>query len=201
MALADFGSPAADAAKPALLEGARRGRQRRQAADLLGARGAQGAERVRHRHGRVPPRAPRHDQRLDGYPGVRPRAARRAGARSTSSRRMAGDESDSVRQLVATTLSQERRLRSGPTRSSSSSATSRSRSRARPPSASARSATTKATQPLVDALNKADKDSREKFLAGAARRHRRQRPRARAQDGAAHARPRARSSRPSRSST
>ena len=30
----------------------------------------------------------------------------------------------------------------------------------------------KATQPLVDALTKADKDSREKFLAGAPRRHR-----------------------------
>ena len=114
----------------------------RQAADLLGARRAPRVERVRHGHGRVPPRAPR--RRCSGSTASRRSTptCSRGWSRSTRSRR-----SRATRATACASSSRRRSrrapIRSGPTRSSSSCRTSRSRSRARPPSASARSAATR----------------------------------------------------------
>ena len=96
-------------------------------------------------------------------PGVRSRAARRRWSRSTSSRRSPGDESESVRQLVATVLS--RNAEPKYTQTLIKLVQDKSVEVAREAAVGlGKIANEEAMQPLLEALAKADKDSRQKFL-------------------------------------
>ena len=121
-------------------------------------------------------------QRLDGYPAF---DAEMLAALVPIDKiaALAGDESDSVRQLVATTLSKAP-TRSGPTRSSSSCQDKQVEVAREAAVGLGKIGSDKATQPLVDALQQGRQVVAREVPPGAARRHRHQRPRARPQDGA-----------------
>ena len=102
-------------------------------------------------------------QRLGGGPAFDPEDDRQASSRSTSSRRMAGDESESVRQLVATVLSRNAapkwtdaliKLVKDPVIEVAREAAT----------GLGKIADAKARGPLLEALSHADKDNRQKFL-------------------------------------
>ena len=163
--LAYFGSPDGDSGEGLAAEGVARSRRLGSPADHLGARHAARPARVRQGDGPLPRRAPHQGAAPRRRPGVQPRDDRQAGlARRACAAGIAGDEKASRCGSSSPTSSRATRRRSTPTRSSSSSRTRSSTSRAKPPSGSARSPTPRRAAPLLDALAKADKDNRQKFL-------------------------------------
>jgi HEAT repeat protein len=162
MALVDFGSPDADSAKPALLKAfgeADAGDKPQIAWALVALKEASAFDAVmaEYRLGHLATVT-----RLDGYPAFdAERLAALVPIEKLAS--LAGDESDSVRQLVATTLS-----RTGDARWTDTLIKLVQDKQVEVAREAAvglgKIGNDKATQPLVDALTKADKPSREKFL-------------------------------------
>jgi HEAT repeat protein len=162
MALVDFGSPDADAAKPVLLKalGESDSSDKPQicwALVALKEPSAFDAVLAEYKLGHLA-----QVQRLDGFPAFD--AEKLAGLVSLDKiASLAGDESDSVRQLVATTLSKNadpkwidiliKLVQDKDVEVAREAAVGLGKI-----------GNDKATQPLVDALTKADKESREKFL-------------------------------------
>lgn len=162
MALAELGSPDADVAKPALLEAFKTGDgsdkpQVSWALVALHEASAFDAIMVEYRAGHLAT-----VQRLDGYPAFD--SEKLAGLVSLDKlATFAGDESESVRQLVATTLS--RNADAKWTDVLIKLVTDKEIEVAREAAVGlGKIGNEKATNPLVDALTKADKQSREKFL-------------------------------------
>ncbi|HEX3344834.1 MAG TPA: HEAT repeat domain-containing protein, partial [Polyangiaceae bacterium] len=162
MALAAFGTPAADAAKPELLKAVTEATN----ADkpqicwaLVSLHESSAFDTVmgEYRLGHLAT-----VQRLDGYPAFD--AEMLAGLVPIEKiASLAGDESDSVRQLVATTLSKSADPKWTDTLIKL--VTDKQVEVAREAAVGlGKIGSDKATQPLVDALTKADKPSREKFL-------------------------------------
>jgi HEAT repeat protein len=162
MALVDFGSPTADPAKPALLKalGESNSTDKPQicwALVVLKEQSAFDAIMAEYRLGHLG-----GIQKLDGYPAFDAEAlASLVSIDKIAS--LAGDESDSVRQLVATTLSQTADSKWTDTliRLVNDRVVEVAREAA---VGLGKIGNERATQPLVDALSKADKASREKFL-------------------------------------
>ncbi|HLK41470.1 MAG TPA: HEAT repeat domain-containing protein [Polyangiaceae bacterium] len=162
MALVDFGSPDADGAKPALLKAfaeADSSDKPQIAWALVALKEASAFDNVlaEYKLGHLA-----SVQRLDGFPAFD--AEKLAGLVTLDKvASLAGDESESVRQLVATTLSA-----TGDGKWTDTLITlvrDKSVDVAREAAVGlGKIANEKATQPLVDALTKADKPSREKFL-------------------------------------
>ncbi len=162
MALVDFGSPDADSAKPALLKAfaeAGSGDKPQIAWALVALKEASAFDGImaEYRLGHLATVS-----RLDGYPAFD--AEKLAGLVPIEKlAALAGDESDSVRQLVASTLS-----RTGDARWTDTLiklVQDKQVDVAREAAVGlGKIGNEKATQPLVDALTKADKASREKFL-------------------------------------
>jgi HEAT repeat protein len=162
MALVDFGTPDADGAKPALLKALAEGDSSDKpqicwALVALKEPSAFDAILGEYRLGHLA-----NVQRLDGFPVFDATAL----ASLTSIDKvaaLAGDESDSVRQLVATTLS-----RTGDAKWTDTLITLVKDKEVEVAREAAvglgKIGNDKATQPLVSALSKADKGSREKFL-------------------------------------
>jgi HEAT repeat protein len=162
MGLVTFGSPAADAAKPALLKalGEADSSDRPQIAwALIALHEPSAFDQVmaEYRAGHLAT-----VQRLDGFPAFDADAlAALVSVDKWAS--MAGDESDSVRQLVATTLSRSADPKY--TQTLIKLVTDKQVEVAREAAVGlGKIGNDAATQPLVDALSKADKPSREKFL-------------------------------------
>lgn len=161
-ALVDFGSPAADAAKPALVKalGEADSSDKPQIAWALVALGessAFDAILAEYRLGHLA-----NVQRLDGFPAF---DAEKLAALVSIDRiaSLANDESNSVRQLVATTLSRnaDPKWTDPLIRLVQDKDIDVAREAA---VGLGKIGNDRATQPLVQALTKADKDSREKFL-------------------------------------
>jgi HEAT repeat protein len=162
MALVDFGSPDADSAKPALLKALAEGDSSDKpqicwALVALKESSAFDAVLGEYRLGHLA-----NVQRLDGFP-VFDAGALAALASLDKIASLSGDESDSVRQLAATTLS-----RTGDAKWTDTLITLVKDKEVEVAREAAvglgKIGNAKATQPLVDALSKADKGSREKFL-------------------------------------
>jgi HEAT repeat protein len=162
MALVDFGSPDADAAKPALLKALAEGDSSDKpqicwALVALKEPSAFDAILGEYRLGHLA-----NVQRLDGFP-VFDATALASLASIDKIAALASDESDSVRQLVATTLS-----RTGDAKWTDTLITLVKDKEVEVAREAAvglgKIGNDKATQPLVSALSKADKGSREKFL-------------------------------------
>ncbi len=162
MALVDFGSPDADSAKPALLKALAEGDSSDKpqicwALVALKESSAFDAVLGEYRLGHLA-----NVQRLDGFP-VFDAGALAALASLDKIASLSGDESDSVRQLAATTLS-----RTGDATWTDTLITLVKDKEVEVAREAAvglgKIGNAKATQPLVDALSKADKGSREKFL-------------------------------------
>ena len=162
MGLVNFGSPAADAGKPALLKalGEANSADRPQIAWALIALHEPSAfdpVMAEYRAGHLAT-----VQRLDGFPAF---DAEQLAALEPLDKwaAMAGDESDSVRQLVATTLSRNPDPRY--TQALIKLVNDKQVEVAREAAVGlGKIGSEAATQPLVEALSRADKDSREKFL-------------------------------------
>jgi HEAT repeat protein len=162
MALVDFGSPDADAAKPVLLKALPEADNSDKpqicwALVALKESSAFDAILAEYKLGHLS-----SVQRLDGFPAfdANKLAALVAIDKIAS---LAGDESDSVRQLVASTLSNDADPKWTDTLITL--VQDKSVEIAREAAVGlGKIASEKAMQPLVDALNKADKESREKFL-------------------------------------
>jgi len=162
MALAGFGSPAADGAKPALEKAvaeAGSGDKPQICWALVVLKDAAQFDTVmgEYRLGHLATL-----QRLDGYPAF-DTGALSALVPLDKWASMAGDESDSVRQLVATTLSADASSKWTPTliKLVQDKVVEVAREAA---VGLGKIGSPDATQPLVDALGRADKASREKFL-------------------------------------
>jgi HEAT repeat protein len=162
MALVDFGSPAADSARPALLKalgeaGSGDKPQICWALVVLKEPGAFDTIMGEYRVGHLATIT-----RLDGYPAFDPeRLANLVPIENLAA--MANDESDSVRQLVATTLS--RTADAKWTDMLIKLVQDKQVDVAREAAVGlGKIGNEKSTQPLIDALGKADKASREKFL-------------------------------------
>jgi HEAT repeat protein len=162
MALVDFGSPDADAAKPALLKDLQEADESDKpqiswALVALNEPSAFDAIMAEYRLGHLAA-----VQRLDGFPAFD--ADMLAALVSLDKiAALAGDESESVRQLVATTLSHNADPKWTDTLIKL--VQDKDVEVAREAAVGlGRIASEKAMQPLVDALSKADKESREKFL-------------------------------------
>ncbi len=162
MALVDFGSPDADSAKPALLKAfadATSADKPQVAWSLVALKESSAFDGImgEYRLGHLATVS-----RLDGYPAF---DAEKLAALVSIDKlaSLSGDESDSVRQLVATTLS-----RTGDQRWTDTLiklVQDKQVEIAREAAVGlGKIGNEKATQPLVDALTKADKPSREKFL-------------------------------------
>jgi HEAT repeat protein len=162
MALVDFGSPTADAAKPMLLKALAEANSTDKpqicwALVVLKEPSAFDAIMAEYRLGHLG-----GIQKLDGYPAFDAEAL--AGLVSIDKiASLAGDESDSVRQLVSTTLSASADPQWTDTliRLVNDHVVEVAREAA---VGLGKIGNERATQPLVDALSKADKASREKFL-------------------------------------
>jgi HEAT repeat protein len=162
MALVDFGSPAADPAKPLLLKalGEATSADKPQicwALVVLKESSAFDAIMAEYRLGHLA-----EIEKLDGYPAFdADLLASLVPVDKIAS--LAGDDSDSVRQLVATTLSHDADAKWTDTliKLVNDHVVEVAREAA---VGLGKIGNEKATQPLVDALSKADKSSREKFL-------------------------------------
>jgi len=162
MALVDFGSPDADAAKPVLLKAL----QEADASDkpqicwalvALKESSAFDAIMAEYRLGHLAA-----VQRLDGFPAFDAVALANL-VQIDKIAALSGDESESVRQLVATTLSQTGKAEWADTLIKL--VQDKSIEVAREAAVGlGKIGSDKAMQPLVDALSKADKESRAKFL-------------------------------------
>ena len=162
MALVDFGSPAADSAKPALLKAlaeASSGDKPQICWALVALKESSAFEPImaEYRLGHLATIT-----RLDGYPAFdAERLASLVPIENLAA--LASDESDSVRQLVATTLSRSADARW--TDLLIKLVTDKQVDVAREAAVGlGKIGNEKSTQPLVEALGKADKASREKFL-------------------------------------
>jgi HEAT repeat protein len=162
MALVDFGSPAADAAKPALLKAlseADSSDKPQISWSLVALKESSAFDGVlaEYRLGHLA-----EVQRLDGFPAF---DAEKLAALVALDKiaALAGDESDSVRQLVATTLSRDADPKWTDTLIKL--VQDKDIDVAREAAVGlGKIGNDRATQPLVDALSKANKESREKFL-------------------------------------
>ena len=162
-ALLEYGTPGGDAAKPALLKAlkeadAATSRRSPGRSPCSTSRSAFDEVLEEYRVGHLA-----KVQRLDGNPAFDPEQLAGDGLRSTSSRRYATDESESVRQLVATVLS--RNADPKWTDTLIKLVQDKCIDVAREAAVGlGKIANEQSMQPLLGALDKADKDSRSKFL-------------------------------------